>query len=372
MYQQQTLGIMSGTSLDAIDVVWCGFDGDGIDLLGQLSFPLPADLKQQLWQLTRSGADEINQMLRCERALTRCYVVAVQGLLAKYGLQPSQVDAIGCHGQTIRHQTGSGEVFTLQLGDMSWLATHTGIACIGDFRRMDIALGGQGAPLMPAFHQAFLGVSDQARAVVNIGGIANVTFLPGAESDKSVLGFDTGPGNGLMDSWVQRHWQKNYDDGGELALRGKVHAGLLAACLADDYFTLSPPKSTGRDQFHLDWLQACYDVSSLALYDVLATLLQLTAESIIRSISDLPQAVSQLLVCGGGAYNAALMAALQKGLPDCEVTSVLRYGVAPQWLEAMGFAWLAHRRLLGLPGNLPSVTGAKKSSVLGAVYPVCV
>jgi len=359
---------MSGTSLDGVDAVLLeiGDKDQGIVLRGTYSLPFSSDLKAQLWQLTQSSANEIDVMLRAERALTQCYVQVVEGLLAETKWPSDRVAAIGCHGQTIRHQVAGSDHYTLQIGDMHWLAAHTGIPCVGDFRRMDMALGGQGAPLMPAFHRQLFQHHDEDCVVVNIGGIANVTLLS-CDPDQPVIGFDTGPGNGLMDSWVHRHWGLAYDEGGHLAARGCVHEPMFRACMSDPYFSKRPPKSTGRDYFNLDWLSRCYPRQEVDKSDGLATLLHLTVSSIARAIQRCSPNSKRVIVCGGGAKNQTLMGALSALLPGCRVDTSAAYGIDPQWVEASGFAWLAYCRLLGRGGHLPAVTGASRTAVLGAV-----
>jgi anhydro-N-acetylmuramic acid kinase len=335
-----TIGMMSGTSLDAVDAVLVDFSGHGVEVKAVASSPIPKGLKQQLWGLTQPCHDEIQVMLKAERELSELYVEVANTLLAKSGIKASQVAAIGAHGQTLRHQAHGAQTYTLQIIDEHWLAAHTGIPALCGFRRMDIARGGQGAPLMPPFHQRLFHCSDENRAVVNIGGIANVTCLP-AQSNQPVQGFDTGPGNGLMDQWVGEHWVLPYDKNGELASKGKLHKPLLEAMLAHPFFAEPVPKSTGRDTFHLDWVRQCEHIQALAPLDVLATLLHVTAASIAQSV----EGVDRLIVCGGGARNQTLMAVLQDYLPGVSVVSSLAYGMDPQWVEASGFAWLAYRHL---------------------------
>lgn len=366
------IGMMSGTSLDGVDVVLCD-SGRNLALVASHHIAFSPKLRTELSELTYSGSDvvinELSKMLLVERALTKIYVRAVLELLKQTGIAPRDVMVIGCHGQTLRHQILDGELVTLQVGDMHWLSAHTNIPCIGDFRRMDIAMGGQGAPLMPLFHRHCFSHREENRVIVNIGGIANITVLP--EQNGQIQGFDSGPGNGLINSWVQAHWSYDYDDGGRLAATGRVNEHLLQACLRDPYFQAPPPKSTGRDYFHLDWLRQRYDVSTLSREDVLATLVAVTVKTISMAIlASLPE-TRRVIVCGGGVKNDFMMAQLQLALPQCKVESSQEHHFHPQWLEAIGFAWLAYQRIQGKKVDTAMVTGAKTSRVkLGALVEV--
>jgi anhydro-N-acetylmuramic acid kinase len=276
------------------------------------------------------------------------------------------VRAIGSHGQTLRHRPGGTHPFTLQLGDPSVLAERCGIDVVADFRRADVAAGGQGAPLLPAVHAMLLGTPGQTRVVLNLGGIANITVLG---ADGSVRGFDTGPANGLLDAWCQRHRGQPFDRDGAFATSGAPDPQLLQALLADGYFNLPPPKSTGREHFHLAWLDAHPRVAALAPADVQASLLALTVRSIAEAIERHAGDAGEVLVCGGGVHNPLLMRRLAERLAPRSLRSTADFGVDPDYLEAIAFAWLARQRLLGLPGNLPAVTGARGPRLLGAIYP---
>lgn len=360
------IGLMAGTSMDGVDAVLVQFDQQQPNLVAHHSVELPPSLLNELHRLCRPDNNEIDRLGRADRALAKLFATACDELLTKAKVKPSEVRAIGSHGQTVRHMPDGPSAFTLQLGCPSTLATLTGIDVVADFRRKDIALGGQGAPLVPAFHQALF-QSDNDRAIVNIGGIANLTWLPA--NNGKVLGYDTGPGNTLMDAWCREHLGVSYDNNGELAAKGHVNDELLARLLGHAYFNQPYPKSTGRELFNLTWLQG--HLNSLAMlndHDVLATLLATTVISIADSVSyHNPKA--ELFCCGGGAFNGQLMEQLSQRLPLSNVQTTESLGLAPQWVEAAAFAWLAYRHIHGLSGNLPAVTGASRTAVLGGLYP---
>ncbi len=347
------VGLMSGTSMDSIDAALVGLSREDCHLIHAISYPLPADLRAELAALCAPGPGEIDRLGVVDRRLGRSFAEAVNQLLADSAVSPEAVRAIGSHGQTVRHRPNLGaDNFSLQIGDPNTIAQATGITTVADFRRRDLAAGGQGAPLAPAFHAALF-AGDQGRAVVNIGGIANVTLL---SPDAPPLGFDTGPGNGLMDDWIQLHRQQPYDPDGQWADSGTPIPTLLETLLQDPYFTRPIPKSTGREEFHRQWLQHHLGETVYAAADVQATLLELTATSIARAIEALPAPVAEVYICGGGAYNGALMRRLSGHLHPRPVSTTAALGIAPEWVEAAAFAWLAHQTLAGLPGNLPSVT----------------
>ncbi len=362
------IGLMSGTSLDGADAVLLGCNGDAMHVLQHAYSPMPATLQAELLALNRSGPDELHRSALAANQLTRMYAALVTDLLAQAGLTASQVRAIGAHGQTVRHQPGAhdGIGYTLQLNNPALLAELTGIDVVADFRSRDVAAGGQGAPLVPAFHQAFFGHAGQTLAVLNLGGIANLTVL----DRQTVLGFDCGPGNALMDAWCLRHTGQPFDAGGAWAATGQVHPALLQTLLAEPYFSRLPPKSSGRDLFHDDWLQFCLsNFPDLAAVDVQATLAELTAS--VCASDALRQATncSRLVVCGGGALNAHLLWRLRQHLDGWEVTSSQSLGLPPQQVEAAAFAWLAGKTLRRETASLKSVTGARGARVLGAIYP---
>lgn len=362
------IGLMSGTSMDAIDAVLVDFS-QGIQLLGTHSVPLTDDLRQQVAGLCVSGPDEIERMGRLDGDLGEHFARAALGVLAASEHHPSQVHAIGSHGQTIRHRPQAHPPFTLQIADPNIIAERTGITVVADFRRRDMAAGGQGAPLVPAFHAGLFGESPGHRIVLNLGGIANITVLPVGQPD-AVRGHDTGPANILMDAWCQARQGLSYDAGGQWAASGDIAPELLQRLLAHPYFARPSPKSTGREEFNLAWLQG--EILSLGRpvsdADVQATLLELTAQSVMAGILDTGLDQGELLVCGGGAFNRCLWNRLQALLPGWTMRSTAELGLAPTWVEAAAFAWLARQTMLGLPGNLPAVTGARESRILGAIY----
>lgn len=368
------IGIMSGTSLDSIDAALCEFPSSGKPrLLAHHQHPFPTALRRTLVALCQPGDNEIESMGRADRELGQCYADAVLALLDKTSFKTSDITAIGCHGQTIRHRPASTEMpaasaFTLQIGDPNTLASRTGIAVVSDLRRRDIAEGGQGAPLAPGFHQAVFSAKGRDRAIINIGGMANITLLP-ARGD--CQGFDTGPGNVLMDAWIQAQRSSDYDEGGRWAASGECCPDLLEALLALPYFRKKTgPRSTGREDFNAAKLESV--LAGLTYKpkpeDVQATLLEFTAQTIASPLLELSTRPSQAYICGGGAYNTVLMQRLETLLHPTLIASTEQLGIAPQWVEAMAFAWLAHRRIKSLSGNLPSVTGASHPAVLGGIY----
>ena len=362
------VGLMSGTSLDGIDAVLVDFGDDRPRLIHALTHPLPDDLRQRLLTLCQPGDDEIERLGRADRDLGEELAVAVRRLLDASGVAAAEIRAIGSHGQTIRHRPEAG--FTLQIGDPNRIAQRCGITTVADFRRRDLAAGGQGAPLVPAFHAALFRSGEGDRVVLNLGGMANLTLLPG-DPGVPVRGFDTGPGNVLMDLWAQRHLGRPLDENGAWAASGEVNEGLLARCLRDGYFHQPPPKSTGREHFNAAWLDAHLDESdhSPAPQDVQATLCELTAVSVAEAVRDNLAGAGELLVCGGGAHNAYLLSRLRAHLAPMAVIPSDERGLPADWVEAVAFAWLARETLAGRPGNLPTVTGASEAVVLGGVYP---
>ena len=358
------IGVMSGTSLDAIDVVAVSFDP--LQLHASLTVDFPTDLREQLLALTQSGADEIERMGRAEVAYARVVAVGINQLIEQYQLDRTQIAAIGCHGQTIRHRPQAG--FSLQIGDPNLIVELTGLPVVADFRRRDLAAGGQGAPLVPAFHQAILQDELIHRVILNLGGIANISVLPAGQPD-AVYGFDTGPANVLMDAWCLRHTGRSFDQDGVWASQGQAVESLLSTLLAHPYFAQPHPKSTGREDFHVGWLdEVLQQYPAVAVEDVQRTLLQLTAQSVADAITQTGLDGGEVWLCGGGAFNQTLWQALTKALPTWQLRSTADCGLAPTWVEATAFAWLAKRRLEHLSGNLPSVTGAQGERVLGGVY----
>ncbi|OWY27214.1 anhydro-N-acetylmuramic acid kinase [Herbaspirillum robiniae] len=366
------IGLMSGTSLDGVDGVLADFAAgdDAVSAtLAAAYVPFPEHLRADLMVLQASGPNEIEREALAANALAVHYADCVTQLLRQSGKSAADIRMVGVHGQTIRHRPELG--FTRQTNNPALLAELCAIDVAADFRSRDVAAGGQGAPLVPAFHRAIFGDENESRVVVNIGGIANVSILPaGAQSGTS--GFDTGPGNALMDGWILLHQGRSYDANGDWGASGTVHAGLLAQLRAESFFTQAPPKSSGRDLFHLDWLQAALlrTGEPVAPADVQATLAMLSAGTIADAIRGHAPDARQVFVCGGGAENGFLMRLLRQALEGrAKVQSTAALGVAPNHVEALAFAWLARRFDLRRPGNLPAVTGARGLRVLGALYP---
>ncbi|MGE5624692.1 MAG: anhydro-N-acetylmuramic acid kinase [Bacillota bacterium] len=361
------VGLMSGTSADGIDAVLMAFDS-APRLLATHFTPYAESVRERVRRISagRHDGDPLDELGSLDTELGELFAAAALALLEESKTPKEKVRAVGSHGQTVRHRPRSKHPFTAQIADPNVIAARLGLTVVADFRRRDVALGGQGAPLLPAFHQAAFGQGSEARVVANVGGIANITLLP---SRGEVRGFDTGPGNGLMDLVSREQLGNPHDEDGRAAARGKVDDVLLAALLQDGYFTRKPPKSTGPEQFNKAWLESGLAGRKLKTEDLLATLSELTARSIAEAVhAEAPEA-KQVYVCGGGAHNAHLMARLAAQLPEAKVQSTAALGLHPDWVEAAGFAWLAHRTLQSLPGNLPSVTGAARSTVLGAIYP---
>ncbi len=354
---------MSGTSLDGIDAALVDFRPDAAQLLGRFFLPFDDTLKSTLLALHHPAHNELHRAQLTANQLSRQYALAVNTLLARCGYLPQQIRAIGCHGQTIRHCPEHG--YTLQIGNAPLLAELTGITVVSDFRSRDIAAGGQGAPLVPAFHDKVLRHPDIHRVIVNIGGISNLTNLaPG----QATSGFDCGPGNLLMDAWCMQHQNQPYDADGAWAATGHVLPALLASMLNEPFFALAPPKSCGRDLFNMTWLQG-HLRGGESPEDVQAALLALTCTAIADSIDRQCHGAREIYLCGGGAHNSALRRCLARLLPDCSVLTTHDLGVDSDYLEAIAFAWLAQQNLLRLPANLPAVTGAAHPCILGAVYP---
>jgi anhydro-N-acetylmuramic acid kinase len=361
------IGLMSGTSLNGVDAVVVEFDRHNSPrLLHSHSEKFPATLYSNLQQLITTQATSLSQLASIDHELAVVYSLSVKKLLHKANLTPSHIQAIGCHGQTIYHQPEGEQHNSLQLGDPGFITETTGISVVADFRRRDMAVGGQGAPLVPAFHADAFASPDSKRVILNIGGIANITIIPPAENS-AITGFDTGPGNTLMDQWAFHHLNQIYDHDGEWAASGHIIDDLLESLLADDYFRKTPPKSTGREYFNLAWLES-YLSDSFRSEDVQATLLELTCQSIARHITQYARDTSEIYICGGGAHNRALRRRLTQIVAPMNVDTSERLGIDPDWVEAAAFAWLARQTLHQLPGNLVSVTGAKRPVVLGGVY----
>lgn len=368
MAQSRYIGLMSGTSLDGVDAVLAEFQPSpdattaAPRLLAHAHLAFDPALRAELLALNTPGPDEIGRGALAANALARVYAEAVRIVLAASDTQASQIAAIGCHGQTVRHQPA--QAYTVQLVNGALLAELCGITVVCDFRSRDIAAGGQGAPLAPGFHQAVFAQAGSGRAVVNIGGIANITWLP---ATGLVIGFDCGPGNVLMDAWVQRHRGQPYDEDGAWAAGGRVLPALLAGLRRHPYFRQPPPKSTGRETFHIEWVSDHLPAGAEPA-DVQATLLALTVETLAQALEKYCPGLQAAYVCGGGARNGALMRALAAALPDVAFSDTAVLGVDPIHVEALAFAWLARQALEGHTGNLPEVTGASGPRVLGAIH----
>jgi anhydro-N-acetylmuramic acid kinase len=364
------VGLMSGTSMDGIDAALVEFGEHRCEIRATLSARYPDELSAALLQASRTPAEcTVDVIGNLDHWVGECFRDAAIALLKQSDISPGQVAAIGSHGQTLRHQPHAARPFTLQIGDPNIIATGTGVTTVADFRRADIALGGEGAPLTPAFHQWLFADADINRAVLNIGGIANVTLL--LASSSTVKGFDTGPGNTLLDSQARKNLQKSYDEDGAWAAEGTVSEELLEILLSDKYFELPPPKSTGFEYFNAHWLNSRISAPGKAApeaVDIQATLAELSARTIASAILEQAPEVKEVLVCGGGVHNRDLMQRLATCLAGSTVTSTESYGLHPDWVEAAAFAWLAKRRLEGKTGNLPEATGASRPEVLGAVY----
>ena len=367
------IGLMSGTSLDGIDGVLTAApqDSPSQDLLAAAFIPFDTDLRAELMALQTCGADEIHREALAANRLARHYAECVRQLLSIADVAAAGVTAIGVHGQTIRHRPELG--YTRQTNNPALLAELSGIDVIADFRSRDVAAGGQGAPLVPAFHQALFGQAGEVRVVVNIGGITNLSILDGSPQGY-VTGFDTGPGNLLMDAWIGRHRQLAYDADGAWAATGTVSPGLLADLRSDPFFNLTPPKSTGRDLFGQAWLDTLLASRAvLRPVDVQATLAALTATTLADAIVRFAPTARKVFICGGGAHNAYLVRMIAAALPGqghaATVASTAVLGVSPNHVEALAFAWLAERFVQRQPGNLAAVTGAAGPRILGALYP---
>ncbi len=354
--------------MDGVDVVLVDFRYHSTQLVACYSHPIPAPLKDNLKEFIRPDwKGSLANIGSLHQKLGKLFAEAANILLRKYNLSAKQVAAIGNHGQTVWHQPSGEHPFSIQLGDANLIAELTGITTIADFRSRDIAAGGQGAPLVPAFHYKALADTYKNRVILNIGGIANISYLPALKSNYDVSGFDTGPGNGLLDAWVQRHNGTHYDKNGEWAGSGTLQPEVLELLLDDPYFKSPPPKSTGKEVFNLKWLKerAGKAISKYKAADIQSTLSELTAVTISESI---PADCDEVYVCGGGIHNQDLMQRIKKHLPDISIHSTKELGIDPDWMEAIAFAWLAKQTLEGKPGNLPSATGARGPRVLGAIY----
>jgi len=386
MEQHYYIGIMSGTSADGIDAAIATISNESTALVETHTLNIPESIKSIIFNLASSGQDEIEKIQYLDFELAKLYSQISLELCNKANINKNNIKAIGCHGQTIRHcppslatennnatldsissQTNG---YTLQVGDPNIVAEQTGITTVADFRRRDIAAGGHGAPLASAFHKAVFSHSSDARVILNTGGIANITYLPGKHSENHKLtGFDTGPANGLIDAWCQLHLGRHYDESGKWAASGKVNEYLLNDLLEHNYFNLSPPKSTGRETFNIAWVNDIIQSKShkLSTADTQATLTELTARTITDAIKKINDQ-SEVYICGGGANNSYLCDRIKNYLPKNVFNTTQTLGIHPDWVEATAFAWLAQRTINRLSGNLPNVTGAKKEVICGGIY----
>ena len=361
------VGLMSGTSLDGVDVAIVEFAATPARLLHFETFAYADDLRNRLRELIATASATLDDLYALDAELGELYAECVDAALAQASLESRLVAAIGCHGQTLRHGPAARRPYSAQIGDPNRIAAQTGIATVADFRRKDIACGGQGAPLAPACHAALFRDAGENRVLLNLGGIANITWLP-ADTGSPVLGFDTGPGNTLLDQWAQRHLGERYDDDGAWARSGQVIASLLAQCLSQEPFFAEPaPKSTGTEYFDMKWLER-FVGGDAAAEDVQATLVELTAQTVAAAIATLPARPATCFVCGGGARNGRLCERIAQALGEIRVATTAELGLDPDAIEAVAFAWLARERLAGRPGNLPTVTRASRPLVLGGLY----
>ena len=359
------IGLMSGTSLDGADGVLVDFSNPKLRVLASATQAFSSDFRAELLALNSPSSNELHRAALASNQLAQVYAAVVTSLLAQTKLVKEDIRAIGAHGQTVRHQPAQG--YTTQLNNPALLAESTGIDVVADFRSRDVAAGGQGAPLVPAFHQSVFGQPAHTTLVLNIGGISNLSILP---AKGSVLGFDCGPGNALIDAWCLQHTGQRFDNGGQWAASGQLIPGLLASLLDEPYLAMPPPKSTGRDLFSMTWLaEKLLPFMAKRPVDVQNTLTEFTAQACISGTKSYLNNSKELIVCGGGAFNNYLMQRLQAGLPSLKVVASSVHGLPPLQVEAAAFAWLARQTVRRLPGNLPSVTGAAGLRVLGAIYP---
>ncbi len=353
--------------MDAIDVALVRFDDQNTNIHAYEQFPIPKTIQEQIREINVDSS--LGVISKLDAVLGELFAVATQKLLDTYGINAGDVCAIGSHGQTILHLPEDTTPRTLQIGDANIIAYKTGITTVADFRRMDIAAGGQGAPLASAFHAWHFREQDRDRLVLNIGGMANVTVLP-ADQEQAVLGFDTGPGNALMDDWIQNHLGKDFDKDGDWAASGTTNTELLESLLESSYFATEPPKSTGKDDFNLAWLNQHIEKQnqSVSMVDVQSTLLELSARTISQAINKWAAKTEEILICGGGIHNTQMVSRLNELLLNKEISSTAKFGIDPDALEAVVFAWLAKCRMDNIPANFPSVTGADNAVKLGGIY----
>lgn len=363
------IGLMSGTSVDGIDAALVRFESEQPTVLETICLPLPANLKDEIKSLISPSDNEINRLMALDVQLGILFSNAVNEVINKAKIKKVDIVAIGSHGQTLRHYPMAKHPSTLQIADPNIIAETTGITTVADFRRRDIAVGGQGAPLVPAFHEQIFRDENKNRVILNLGGIANITILP-TDENIPATGFDTGPANTLMNYWVQQQQNKNYDEGGKWAASGTVNEDFLKELLNDDYFKLLPPKSTGTEYFNPVWLTKKLSAFPfLSAEDVQASLTVLTATTVKDAIKLCKFEIDELIICGGGVHNDFLLQLLKQALPDIEINSSAKYDLDPDYIEATAFAWLAKQTMEHKSGNLPEVTGARRKVILGGIYP---
>lgn len=362
------IGLMSGTSLDGIDAVLVRFENEQISVESAICIPFSSELKDKVKSLINPSENEINRLLSLDVQLANTFANAVKQLLDKANINKKDVVAVGSHGQTIRHLPAAEHPSTLQIGDPNIIAEATGITTVADFRRRDMAAGGQGAPLVPAFHEQIFRDTKKNRVILNLGGIANITILA-ADKSTPVTGFDTGPANTLMNHWIQQQQNKSFDKAGSWAASGQINNDFLEQLLDDNYFKLTPPKSTGTEYFNAAWLtQKLSAFPFLAAEDVQATLTAFTAKTISDAIKQYAADIDEIIICGGGVHNDYLLQLLSQSLSQVEINSSEKYELDPDYIEATAFAWLAKQTMEYKTGNLPEVTGAKQAVVLGGIY----
>ncbi len=361
------IGLMSGTSVDSVDAVLVDLSQKQPRLIQTHAEPFPERIHSKLQKLIKQQQTSLEDLAELDHAVAALYALVVKKILQLANTRPGNVKAIGAHGQTIYHQAEGEHPNSLQIGDPSFIAEHTGINVVADFRRHDMAVGGQGAPLVPAFNAEVFRDKEFNRVILNIGGIANITVLP-ADENKAVGGFDTGPGNTLLDLWAKKHINNDFDYNGNWSKQGSVSETLLQKLLDDPYFKRPPPKSTGREYFNFNWLEQ-FNLSHFAAEDVQATLSMLTVNTIANAIKEQARGTNELFIYGGGFRNDALISGLEQALPSIRVSSTENIGIAPDWVEATAFAWLAKQAVEKQPANLPTVTGARHPVILGGIYP---
>jgi len=360
---------MSGTSIDAVDAALCSISGKKISTLSSHSLDIPSKLKQLILDLCAPGPNEIFRLMEASNQFAVLTAKVINELLLLQKLTPTDIRAIGSHGQTIRHIPNGEHPYSLQIGNPNLIAQLTNITTVADFRLADMAAGGQGAPLVPAFHSACFGKPNTTRLIINIGGISNITILP-ADNFEAVRGYDIGPGNTLLDQWIQKNKNEPFDSLGAWGKSGKLAPNLLKQFMSEPFFQQSPPKSTGREHFNLSWTNKFLTAHpKIANNDIQRTLTELTSQTIANSVrSETTDEPCEIFLCGGGVNNQLIVERLEDLLPHYSINTTKELGIAPQLVEASAFAWLAYRTLSGLPGNITTVTGANKDKILGGIY----